>query len=242
MGQEQSPVFALIPAAGAGKRMGAEVPKQYLPLLGKPILEHTLARFVGSEKIKRVVVTVAADDDMFPRLCPSLLEQCTIITGGAERCDSVIAGLDHLRKSEPDDSWVLVHDAARPCIQQHDIDKLIQVLVGNRVGGLLAAPVSDTIKDCSQDGLIRKTIDRTSLWRALTPQMFRLGLLQEALAVSIKNGLVVTDESQAIENAGFSSKIVEGSNDNIKVTRPEDIWLAEAILTRHKVLQGDMDR
>ena len=232
-------IFALIPAAGAGKRMGGHVPKQYLSLLGKSILEHTLSLFVNNEKIKSVIVTVAPDDKLLSGLPSPLLEQCKIVTGGAERCDSVVAGLNCLRKTESDDSWVLVHDAARPCVRPRDIDKLIETLLGNSVGGLLATPVLDTLKDSENSGLVSKTIDRSRLWRALTPQMFRLGLLHEALIASLKCGAKVTDESQAIENAGFSATLVEGSNDNIKVTRPEDLWLAEAILSHHESLREE---
>jgi 2-C-methyl-D-erythritol 4-phosphate cytidylyltransferase len=239
VGKNDGNIFALIPAAGAGTRMGGQVPKQYLSILGKTILEHTLSLFVNNPKIKRPIVAVSEDDELFSSLPSSVLEKCTIITGGAERRDSVMAGLNYLRKFEPDCSWVLVHDAARPCVQHRDIDNLIEAVKGHPVGGLLAAPVLDTVKECTKSSIVKKTVDRSNLWRALTPQMFRLTVLQKALAMSIENGTTVTDESQAIEEAGFSSKVVEGSGQNIKVTRPEDLWLAEAILSHHKSLKGN---
>ena len=124
-------------------------------------------------------------------------------------------------------------------MQHRDIDNLIEAVKGHPVGGLLAAPVLDTVKECTKSSIVKKTVDRSNLWRALTPQMFRLTVLQKALAMSIENGTTVTDESQAIEEAGFSSKVVEGSGQNIKVTRPEDLWLAEAILSHHKSLKGN---
>jgi len=234
-------IFALIPAAGVGTRMGGQVPKQYLSVLGKTILEHTLTLFVNNSKIERPIVAVAENDRLFFSLPSSVIEKCTVITGGAERRDSVMAGLNHLKKFEPDCSWVLVHDAARPCVQHRDIDNLIETVKGHPVGGLLATPVLDTLKECTKSRTVGKTVDRSNLWRALTPQMFRLTVLQKALSMSIDNGTIVTDESQAIEEAGFSSKIVEGSGQNIKVTRPEDLWLAEAILSHHKNLEGKLE-
>ena len=239
VGKNDGDIFALIPAAGAGTRMGGQVPKQYLSVLGKTILEHTLTMFVNNSKIKRSIVVVAENDQLFFSLPSSVREKCTIITGGAERRDSVMAGLNYLRKFEPDCSWVLVHDAARPCVRHRDIDNLIEAVAGHPVGGLLAAPVLDTIKECTKSRTVRKTVDRSNLWRALTPQMFRLTILQKVLSMSVENGTMVTDESQAVEEAGFSSKIVQGSSQNIKVTQPEDLWLAGVILSHYKNLEGD---
>lgn len=239
VGKNDGDIFALIPAAGAGTRMGGQVPKQYLSVLGKTILEHTLSLLANNSKIKRLIVAVAEDDQLFSTLPSSIVEKCTIITGGTERSDSVMAGLNYLKKFAPDCSWVLVHDAARPCVQHRDIDNLIEAVKGHSVGGLLATPLLDTLKECVDSSIVKKTVDRSNLWRALTPQMFRLTVLQKALAESIKNGAMVTDESQAIEQAGLSSKIIEGSSQNIKVTRPEDLWLAEAILSHYKSIEGN---
>ena len=153
-------IFALIPAAGVGTRMGGEVPKQYLSVLGKTILEHTLTVLVNNNKIKRLIVAVAEEDQLFSSLPASILEKCTIVNGGTERRDSVMAGLNYLRQFEPDCSWVLVHDAARPCVQHYDIDNLIESVKGHPVGGLLATPVLDTLKECAESSIVKKTDDK----------------------------------------------------------------------------------
>ncbi len=223
-------VFAIVPAAGSGRRMGAEVPKQYLELAGRTVIEHTLARIAGHAAVVRVAIAIAADDARFAALAPQLPDACRVVTGGAERCHSVLAGLDALADEATDDDWALVHDAARPCVRSTDIDTMIEALAGHAVGGILAAPVRDTLKRCDADGNIEATVDRNALWHALTPQMFRFGALRRALRAALDAGELVTDEAQAIERSGLVPRVVAGHADNIKITHPADLALAELIL------------
>ncbi len=154
------------------------------------------------------------------------------VSGGAERADSVRQGLAALRSRLDDDDWVLVHDAARPCLQAVELAALIERVGGDEVGGLLAAPVVDTLKRMDEVGRVAETVGRERLWRALTPQMFRFGILSRALADAAQRGMAVTDEAQAVELAGFRPLLVAGSADNLKITLPEDLPRAEHILTR----------
>ena len=222
-------VWAVVPAAGKGARMGADVPKQYLELAGKSVLGHTLELLTSQRLIAAVVIAVAADDDLWPGVAASLSKPVTVATGGAERCHSVLAGIKALQKAG-DDDWVLVHDAARPCLRASDIERMIDELGKHPVGGILAARVRDTLKRGNDHGDIVATVDRNHLWHALTPQMFRVGVLRAAIAGALDKGLVVTDEAQAIEAAGLVPRIVEGHGDNLKITHPADLALAEMIL------------
>ena len=222
-------VWAVVPAAGKGARMGAEVPKQYLKLAGKSVLEHTLGLLTEQPVIAGVIVAVAADDELWPGVRASLANPVTTVTGGAERCHSVLAGITALHDAG-DDDWVMVHDAARPCLRAGDIERMVTELAGHAVGGILAAPVRDTLKRGNDRGDIIATVDRSNLWHALTPQMFRVGVLRAALDDALERGLVVTDEAQAIEAAGLVPRIVEGHGDNLKITHPADLALAEMIL------------
>ncbi|MEQ8660846.1 MAG: 2-C-methyl-D-erythritol 4-phosphate cytidylyltransferase [Gammaproteobacteria bacterium] len=223
-------IFAVVPAAGVGRRMGGEVPKQYLVLAGRTVLEHTLARIAGHAAVAGVAIAIAADDDRFAALAPGLPPACRVVTGGAERCHSVLAGLDALAGAAADDDWALVHDAARPCVRGTDIDRMLGELAGHAVGGILAVPVRDTLKRCDAAGNITATVDREHLWHALTPQMFRFGTLRQALRDALDSGRLVTDEAQAIEGAGLVPRVVAGHADNIKITHPADLALAELIL------------
>lgn len=222
--------YAVVPAAGVGRRMGADVPKQYLELRGKPVLLHTIERLCAHPAIERVVIATAADDPRFAALAPRLPAGCTAVTGGAERCHSVLAGLQRLRETAADDAWVLVHDAARPCLRAGDIDRMIDELGGGDGGGILAAPVRDTLKRCDDTGRVVDTLSRDNAWHALTPQMFRLGPLAAAIESALAAGVIVTDEAQAAERAGIPVRVVQGHADNIKITLPEDLALAGAIL------------
>jgi 2-C-methyl-D-erythritol 4-phosphate cytidylyltransferase len=221
-------LFAIVPAAGVGRRMGGEVPKQYLALGGQSVLEHTLARIAGQPGIVRVIVPVAAHDVRFATL--TLPPTCVAVTGGAERCHSVLAGLDALAGEAADDDWVLVHDAARPCVRGADIARMVAELESNAVGGILAVPVRDTLKRCAADGRIEATVSRDGLWQAQTPQMFRFRLLREAIEAALAGGELVTDEAQAVERAGHVPRVVAGHGDNLKITQPEDLDLAARIL------------
>lgn len=221
--------WAVIPAAGKGARMGAPLPKQYLRLGDRTILEHTLERFLKHPRISGVTVAIAADDELWPALAANL-PQVQRVEGGAERCHSVLNALAALRTTLEDDDWVLVHDAARPCVHADDISHLIMTLEDADCGGILGTAVRDTLKRCAADGTIEETVDRARVWHALTPQMFRYGWLHRALSGALASGTLVTDESQAIELAGGVTRLVEGRADNIKITRPEDLALAACFL------------
>lgn len=223
-------VYAVVPAAGAGKRMGSLVPKQYLELAGRTVLEHTLWRLASHALIQKVVVSISAGDEYFDDLRARLPAKVSTALGGAERCLSVLSALHVLAAQARPDDWVMVHDAARPCVPVADLDRLLAALGDSEVGGILAAPVRDTLKRCDADGAIIATVDRTRLWHALTPQMFRLGTLIRAIEAALAAGVIVTDEAQAIEGLGLTPRVVAGSADNLKITHPEDLALAGRIL------------
>ena len=225
--------WSIVPAAGVGRRMGGEQPKQYLELGGQSIIEHTLNRLRTHPSICGVVVSLSSTDEYWSQL--SLHDYPTPLwttAGGAERCHSVLNGLYKLQEVAADFDWVLVHDAARPCLRAEDIDNLINELHSHPVGGLLGLPIADTIKQVDDDRAISKTVDRSGLWRALTPQMFHLGVLRAALEHALEAGYEVTDEASAIELYGYRPVMVEGAADNIKITNPNDLMLAEAFLKR----------
>lgn len=223
------PFWAVIPAAGVGSRMRADRPKQYLPLAGKSILEHTLDCFLDHPRLKGVVVSLAADDPYWPELACARDPRIHRAPGGRERADSVFNALQSLGElgAEPTD-WVLVHDAARPNLARSDLDNLLMTLADDPVGGLLAVPARDTLKRADADGRVSQTVDRSVIWQAYTPQMFHLEPLRRALADAQDAGVTITDESSAMEWAGLSPRLIEGRGDNLKVTRPEDLqWLAQ---------------
>jgi 2-C-methyl-D-erythritol 4-phosphate cytidylyltransferase len=224
--------YALIPAAGSGTRLGAEAPKQYLPLAGKPMLWHAVAS-VCVAPIENVFVVLAPDDKEFSRhdwsAFAGRLEP--LYCGGESRRDSVYNGLVAAMAAVDADDWILVHDAARPCLPKRDLASLIAETRDDRIGGILALPAADTVKKAAKDesGALRVagTEDRSQLWLAQTPQMFRAGLLTQALKQAKK---AVTDEAGAIEQMGLKPRLVAGSRENIKVTFPGDMKIAEAIL------------
>lgn len=230
-------VWALIPAAGRGRRVGGEVPKQYLMLAGRCVLEHSLSLFINHARIAGVVVVLAKSDPRWPRLKTAGSPRVQAVTGGPERADSVLAGLKHLKATADAADWVLVHDAARPCLNRQMLDRLLSELRRDEVGGLLALPVTDTIK-LAEDGRVARTLDRGLLWQAQTPQMFRLGPLHEALEQALQDKKSVTDEAMAMEAAGHAPRLVEGSADNLKITRIEDIALARSILQARGQAKG----
>jgi 2-C-methyl-D-erythritol 4-phosphate cytidylyltransferase len=225
---------AILPAAGIGARMGGKLPKQYLELAGATLLEHSLSALLDCPEISSVVVVLHAQDRRAADL--SLLSDPRVrcVAGGTERCDSVLAGLDVLAERTPEQAWVLVHDAARPCVLAHDIVRLIREVSARAIGGILAEPIVDTVKQAGEDGLVSRTLDRNGLWRAQTPQMFRLGELRQALQTAREQGLAVTDEASAMELAGYPVQLVPGSPSNLKVTVPADLALAGWYLDRNK--------
>lgn len=234
---EFEPVWVVIPAAGVGARMLADRPKQYLPLAGRTVLEHSVSCFAHHPKVRGMVVAVALDDAYWPELalCSSVPLHC--VAGGDDRAQSVLNALNFLAaltEHEVEDPWVLVHDAARPCVRREDIDLLLGSLHDDPVGGLLGIPVRDTMKRADEDGLVARTEPRAGLWHALTPQMFRLRRLQSSLQRALERGVAVTDESSAIELAGYLPRLIEGHADNIKITRPEDLALAEFYLQQRR--------
>lgn len=221
--------IALLPAAGSGSRMGAATPKQYLPLLGVPLLRHTLHALSATESINQVVLVISPDDAWFDEQWRADFPKLAVLRcGGASRAETVRNGLLALANTVAADDWILVHDAARPCIQSADIETLIRELRDDPVGGLLALPMADTLKRADGEQRIAATVPRNGLWRAQTPQMFRHGLLLKALSQLADDS--ITDEASAIEAAGLSPKLVVGSERNIKVTFPADLALAALYL------------
>ncbi|MDV5171513.1 2-C-methyl-D-erythritol 4-phosphate cytidylyltransferase [Photobacterium rosenbergii] len=220
-------MIAVVPAAGVGSRMAADRPKQYLHIAGKTILEHTIDRLLQHPMIDRVVVAIGEQDPYFPTLPLAENPRVTRVDGGAERADSVFSGLAAI---DDPDAWVLVHDAARPCLRQQDLQKLIDEALASECGAILAAPVRDTMKRGNGRQAIAVTVERSDLWHALTPQMFRAGQLKQALEKALADGAVVTDEASALEHCGMSPKLVTGRADNLKVTQPEDLAIAEFYL------------
>jgi 2-C-methyl-D-erythritol 4-phosphate cytidylyltransferase len=222
-------LWCVVPAAGRGARVGGEVPKQYLPIAGKPMLLHTLERLAAHPRIAGLMVALEAGDARWPKWLTFDGKPVSTTIGGAERADSVLAGLRALRGTVGESRFVLVHDAARPCVRAADISRLVEQ--GIPAGGaLLAAPVRDTLKRADAQGRVVATEPRETRWRALTPQLFRLGELVAALESARAAGIAITDEAMAMERAGHNPLLVEGSEDNIKVTTPADFALAEFIL------------
>lgn len=214
--------------------MGAAVPKQYLPLAGKTVLEHALQRLCGHGRIDGVVVALAEDDARWDGLRISCPRTLTRVDGGTERCHSVLNALERLFAQADGGDWVLVHDAARPCLRAGDLDRLIEELYHDETGGLLGLPVRDTMKRADAHGLVYETVDRKGLWHALTPQMFRLNALAGALRDAVAAGVMVTDEAAAMERAGWRPRLVPGHGDNIKITHPGDLALAEFYLAQQE--------
>ena len=226
-------IWVIIPAAGIGRRMGSNTPKQYLLLNEQTVIEHTLSVFDLHSSISEIVVAVAKEDEYWAELNIKLSKPLHKVAGGKERCDSVLNALTFLQNKAHADDWVLVHDAARPCLRTEDLTFLLEECQSHAVGGILAVPVRDTMKR-SVGNIIKETVDREDLWHALTPQMFRYKLLKDALESALKKNNVVTDEASAMELAGYQPLLVEGHADNLKITRPEDLALASFFLAQQK--------
>ncbi len=222
-------VFALVPAAGQGTRIGDALPKQYLPLAGKPMMFHSVETLAAVSRIVRVYVCLSPLDRNWGAHDWSALSDKveTLFSGGAHRAETVLNSLKHLEDRIAKDDWVLVHDAARPCIQTELVEQFLDELEDDQVGGLLAMPLADTLKSADENQRVAGTVPRLNLWRAQTPQMFRYGLLRRGL----ENKPSATDESEAVESIGYNSpRLVQGESTNIKVTFAEDLRIAELIL------------
>ncbi len=229
MATNDAAMWCVVPAAGRSTRVGGEVPKQYLPLAGKPMLMQTVTRLAAHARIAGIIVVLASNDKYWAGMQTLRGKPVRTAIGGDERADSVCAGLEALRDKVEDSQFILVHDAARPCVRASDIDKLIEL--GVPAGGaILASPLRDTLKRAGSDGRVVITEPRESRWRAMTPQLFRLGELHKALTSAKAAGITVTDEAMAMERAGHRALLVEGSDDNIKVTTTPDFALAEFLL------------
>ncbi|NIP18525.1 MAG: 2-C-methyl-D-erythritol 4-phosphate cytidylyltransferase [Xanthomonadales bacterium] len=222
-------VHALIPAAGRGQRFGGE-PKQYQPLAGKPVLAHAIEAVGVSSAVRGVTVAIAADDREFEKqVRPGCLGVLTV-EGGATRAHSVMNGLRSIARSNPDTQWVLVHDAARPCLAREELERLLELGLACADGAILALPIGDTMKRSGENGRIEATVERERLWAAQTPQLFPLGRLTDALREMLERGETPTDEAAVMEWVGARPLLVRGSPANIKITWPGDLAIAEAWL------------
>lgn len=226
--------WAIVPAAGVGKRMQADRPKQYLPLNGITVIEQTLGRLLQVKQLSAVIVAISKEDPYWPKLDISANPRILTAAGGKERADSVLSALNSIADKANDNDWILVHDAARPCITQSDIELLLQSMTAHDEGGILAQASHDTLKSVNDDLAITGTIDRSKIWRALTPQMFRYNALKHALQEAADKGWVMTDDASAMELQGKQPKIIAGRADNLKITRPEDLALAQFYLEQQQ--------
>jgi 2-C-methyl-D-erythritol 4-phosphate cytidylyltransferase len=224
--------WAIMPAAGRGSRFGGDIPKQYLTAAGQTLIEHSLHALLGHPGVDGVMVALSPEDPYWAGWRQMDGKPIYTCVGGAERADSVLAALQALPATVSEDQWVLVHDAARPCLRGVDLSRLLALGQADPIGAILAAPVRDTIKRADENLRSTATEPREALWRALTPQMFRRGGLTRALQSAMSVGANITDEAMAMERLGLKPLLVEGSEDNIKVTTPADLALAEFILKR----------
>lgn len=223
-------VIAVLPAAGIGSRMQADCPKQYLTIGHQTILEHAIHALLRHPRITQVIVAISLEDQQFKTLPIASDPRVLVTEGGQQRADSVLAGLQLAGNAH----WVLVHDAARPCLHPDDLERLLAITAHSKVGGILAAPVRDTMKRAQVgQSIISHTVERQDLWHALTPQLFPLELLKLCLQRALDEGATVTDEASALEHCGYHPLLVAGRADNIKVTRPEDLALAAFYLTQY---------
>jgi 2-C-methyl-D-erythritol 4-phosphate cytidylyltransferase len=223
-------LWAVVPAAGQGRRVGGAVPKQYLEIAGIPVLAHSLNRLAAVQQIDAIFVGISETDRHWQKLPLPPGMEVACYTGGQSRAETVWLGLQALQECASADDWVLVHDAARPCVQVKDIDALISAVVPSFEGGLLAVPVTDTIKVATQDSTTKQTMDRRMLWRAQTPQLFRYSVLCTALQAVVHDLESISDESAAVEKLGLNPLIVQSAERNIKITNSKDLQLAEFFL------------
>lgn len=228
------PFWFIVPAAGVGRRFGGAQPKQYLSLGDTTVIEQTLQKLVSFVHCKAVIVAVCEDDHYWSTLEIASHPTIKRVAGGAERSQSVLNALESIKGLAGDNDWVLVHDAARPCVDVSHIAQMFKELDDHKVGGLLALRVADTIKQENAMGEVEVTLDRSQLWQAQTPQMFRFKLLLDALKQSLAAGVTITDEASAIEWQGMKPALVEGSRRNLKITLPEDLELAQFYLQQEQ--------
>ncbi|UDG81494.1 2-C-methyl-D-erythritol 4-phosphate cytidylyltransferase [Candidatus Profftia lariciata] len=223
-------IVAIVPAAGTGNRMRSSCPKQYLSIQGKTILEYSVMALLYNVDVKRIIVPIRPDDNYFYNLPLAHNPRIEALHGGAHRAESVLAGL----RAATDAHWVLVHDASRPCLHQHDLSNLLTLQHTSKIGGILANPVRDTMKR-SQNNIrkIQHTVSRECLWHALTPQFFPRKLLMMCILYALNKGAILTDEASALEYCGYCPILVSGRYDNIKITNPEDFSLAKLYLSQH---------
>jgi len=229
--------WAIVPAAGTSQRLGAEIPKQYLPLGETTVIESSIRVFLNNSKILGVIVALHSQDQYWNDLALTRNEKIHTVVGGASRSDSVINAIAYLKNTPAEDNdFILVHDAARPCLHEEDVELLIEKFEHDEIGGILASPASDTLKlveqQANENNTVSKTLDRSKIWKAYTPQMFRLGLLKKAMLHCKEKNIAVTDEASAIEALGLKVQLVQGRSDNIKVTHAEDLVMAAAILEK----------
>lgn len=229
-----SPVHVLIPAAGRGTRYGGAVLKQYLPICGKPILAHSIKIFQFHPLVSSITVILAEDDQLFESAVGLLAKNVNTVTGGETRAQSVRNGLTYIRENYSTTDWVLVHDAARPCLSASRLEKFLDQGLQSVHGAILAAPVGDTLKRAGDSQEILATVDRTGLWAAQTPQLFRVGVLADAIDAAHEAGCELTDESSAMEFVGIKPLLVMGSSSNIKITHSSDLAIAEALFSRNE--------
>ena len=223
-------IWAIVPAAGVGLRMGSDTPKQYLSLNGTPVIAIALQKLASITEIKQIVVALHPHDQWFSQLQPNLDARVVTVVGGNQRQLSVLNALRSISAVAQGQDWVLVHDAVRPCVLSSDIRKLLRELDHHAIGGLLGAPAENTLKQVDDQAVVCSTLDRGSVWNAFTPQMFRYGLLLAAIESSVKKNAMVTDEASAIELMGQRPQMIEGARTNIKITHAADLALATKIL------------
>lgn len=235
--------WAVVPAAGSGKRFSDVIPKQFFTLLGETIAQHTLSRLLSIPQIEKIIVSCDTKMSEWQQVPAVDDGRLVLISGGVERANSVLLGLEALNGEANDNDWVLVHDIARPCITSGDVERLMSELEREPNGGILAAPVSDTLKVVTPEGTVERTENREFFRAAQTPQMFRYGLLKKAIKEMLASGQLPTDEAAAMEFAGRQVRIVEGRWDNLKVTRREDLVIAEAVIKyqREELLETERE-
>jgi 2-C-methyl-D-erythritol 4-phosphate cytidylyltransferase len=233
MGSDMGKIWCIVPAAGIGSRFGEERPKQYIPFRSSTIIDVTIKTLLSCSKLEKIIVCIHPDDEYAQKSDYINHPKVQVVIGGNERSDSVLSGIQSIQTDKADDDWVLVHDAARPCVRLADINRLIKAAQIHQQGAILAAPIHDTVKEVVNQ-LAVNTLDRTRLWRALTPQLFKLKDIQTALLSENENSYLMTDEASAIEQLGLPVRIVEGHADNIKITVPADLQLANMYMDQQE--------
>ena len=235
MTDSPSKYWAIVPAAGVGQRFAADIPKQFHYLNGTLVAQHTLSRLLSLPLINAIIAPCDVASGYWSKVPATSDRRVRLVAGGAQRAHSVLNGLVALEELATENDWVLVHDMARPCTTAGNISKLIDEVGDHPVGGILAAPINDTLKIIDADKSIVSTVNRAQYRAAQTPQMFRFGLLKSSLKAMLEEQKFPTDEASAIEYAGLSAMVVEGRQDNIKITRREDLAIAEAIMKNQEI-------